>query len=138
MATLYICQKKAKIRICFCTLKNPNGLLCSIKDLAKGAKALDQSFFRWIEKAKDLKRLGRGYRNFEHFRNRFLYATRENPVINGSSSHSTVYKNIAATQLMIKVIHCAAAIYNQLQLTSKPASISCSVIISSFAFFLLH
>jgi transposase len=41
-------------------------------------------------KAKDLKRLGRGYRNFEHFRNRFLYATRENPVINGSSSHSTV------------------------------------------------
>ena len=50
----------------------------------------------------------------------------------------TIYKNIAATQLMIKVIHCAAAIYNQLQLTSKPASISCSVIISSFAFFLLH
>ena len=27
-------------------------------------------------KAKDLKRLGRGFRNFEHFRNRFLYATR--------------------------------------------------------------
>lgn len=32
-------------------------------------------------KVKDLKRLGRGYRNFEHFRNRFLYATRNNPVL---------------------------------------------------------
>ena len=38
-------------------------------------------------KVKDLKRLGRGYRNFEHFRTRFLYATRDNPVINGSSDH---------------------------------------------------
>ena len=28
-------------------------------------------------KVKDLKRLGRGFRNFEHFRNRFLYATRQ-------------------------------------------------------------
>lgn len=27
-------------------------------------------------KVKDLKRLGRGFRNFEHFRNRFLFATR--------------------------------------------------------------
>ncbi len=36
-------------------------------------------------KVKDLKRLGRGFRNFEHFRNRFLYATRNNPVLNGSS-----------------------------------------------------
>lgn len=26
-------------------------------------------------KAKDLKRLGRGYRNFEYFRTRFLYET---------------------------------------------------------------
>ncbi len=33
-------------------------------------------------KVKDLKRLGRGYRNFEHFRTRFLYATRDTPVIN--------------------------------------------------------
>ncbi len=41
-------------------------------------------------KAKDLKRLGRGYRNFEHFRTRFLYATRNNPVINGSSSSNPV------------------------------------------------
>ena len=41
-------------------------------------------------KAKDLKRLGRGYRNFEHFRTRFLYATRNNPVINGSSSSTQV------------------------------------------------
>ncbi|SDB68465.1 transposase [Butyrivibrio sp. INlla16] len=30
-------------------------------------------------KAKDLKRLGRGFRNFEHFRNRFLYSTRIEP-----------------------------------------------------------
>lgn len=36
-------------------------------------------------KVKDLKRLGRGFRNFEHFRNRFLYATRKAPVLNGSS-----------------------------------------------------
>lgn len=35
-------------------------------------------------KIKDLKRLGRGFRSFEHFRNRFLYATRNNPVLNGS------------------------------------------------------
>ena len=41
-------------------------------------------------KVKDLKRLGRGYRNFEHFRTRFLYATRDNPVINGSSDHNSV------------------------------------------------
>ena len=43
-------------------------------------------------KIKDLKRLGRGYRNFEHFRNRFLFATRNNPVINGSTDrHPVVY-----------------------------------------------
>ena len=41
-------------------------------------------------KVKDLKRLGRGYRNFEHFRTRFLYATRDNPVINGSSGYNSV------------------------------------------------
>ena len=41
-------------------------------------------------KIKDLKRLGRGYKNFEHFRNRFLYATRSNPVFNGSSESSQV------------------------------------------------
>lgn len=34
-------------------------------------------------KAKDLKRLGRGYRNFDHLRNRFLYATRMDPELNG-------------------------------------------------------
>ena len=33
-------------------------------------------------KIKDLKRLGRGFRNFEHFRNRFLYATRSAPIRN--------------------------------------------------------
>lgn len=32
-------------------------------------------------KIKDLKRLGRGFRSFEHFRNRFLYATRNKPVL---------------------------------------------------------
>jgi len=34
-------------------------------------------------KAKDLKRSGRGYRNFEHLRNRFLFATRNAPALNG-------------------------------------------------------
>lgn len=41
-------------------------------------------------KVKDQKRLGRGFRNFEHFRNRFLYATRQEPVLNGSSNHNPV------------------------------------------------
>ena len=41
-------------------------------------------------KVKDLKRLGRGYKNFEHFRNRFLYSTRSNPVLNGSIESSQV------------------------------------------------
>ena len=41
-------------------------------------------------KAKDLKRLGRGYRNFEHFRTRFLYATRDNPVINAVTDYNPV------------------------------------------------
>ena len=35
-------------------------------------------------KIRDLKRLGRGFRNFEHLRNRFLYAARNNPVFYGS------------------------------------------------------
>ena len=42
-------------------------------------------------KVKDLKRLGRGFRNFEHFRNRFLYATRDNPVLNGMSAYTPVF-----------------------------------------------
>ena len=41
-------------------------------------------------KVKDLKRSGRGYRNFEHFRNRFLYAARQSPVLNGTSDFSPV------------------------------------------------
>lgn len=41
-------------------------------------------------KVKDLKRLGRGFRNFEHFRNRFLYATRSAPVLNGVTDHNPV------------------------------------------------
>ena len=44
-------------------------------------------------KIKDLKRLGRGFRNFEHFRNRFLYATRNNPVFDGISDHAQVLYN---------------------------------------------
>ena len=41
-------------------------------------------------KVKDLKRQGRGYRNFEHFRTRFLYATRDNPIINGVTDYNPV------------------------------------------------
>ncbi len=41
-------------------------------------------------KVKDLKRLGRGYRNFEHFRSRFLYATRNTPTINASPDSTPV------------------------------------------------
>lgn len=41
-------------------------------------------------KVKDLKRLGRGFRNFEHFRNRFLYAARKNPELNCTSERITV------------------------------------------------
>lgn len=46
-------------------------------------------------KVKDLKRMGRGFRNFEHFRNRFLYAARKNPVLNGVTDYSPVlyYEN---------------------------------------------
>lgn len=41
-------------------------------------------------KIKDLKRLGRGFRNFEHFRNRFLYATRSVPVLNDITNYNPV------------------------------------------------
>lgn len=41
-------------------------------------------------KVKDLKRLGRGFRNFEHFRNRFLYAARKSPVLNGVSDYQPI------------------------------------------------
>ena len=41
-------------------------------------------------KVKDLKRNGRGFRNFEHFRNRFLYATRSDPVLNGVDGYNPV------------------------------------------------
>lgn len=41
-------------------------------------------------KIKDLKRLGRGFRSFEHLRNRFLYATRNDPVLDGVPDHSQV------------------------------------------------
>lgn len=41
-------------------------------------------------KVKDLKRLGHGFRYFEHFRNRFLYATRAVPVLNGVSEYNPV------------------------------------------------
>lgn len=42
-------------------------------------------------KAKDLKRMGRGYQNFEHFRTRFLYATRDNPTINAITRYNPVH-----------------------------------------------
>ena len=43
-------------------------------------------------KVKDLKRLGRGFRSFEHFRNRFLYATRNAPVLNAvQDNHAVLY-----------------------------------------------
>lgn len=45
-------------------------------------------------KIKDLKRLGRGFRNFEHFRNRFLYATRNNPILNGVSDSNQVLYSV--------------------------------------------
>lgn len=41
-------------------------------------------------KVKDLKRLGRGFRNFEHFRNRFLYAARKALILNGVSDYQPV------------------------------------------------
>lgn len=41
-------------------------------------------------KVKDLKRLGCGFSNFDHFRNRFLYATRSAPVLNGITDSSQV------------------------------------------------
>ena len=41
-------------------------------------------------KIKDLHRLGRGFQNFEHFRNRFLYAARHTPVLNGMEDPSSV------------------------------------------------
>ena len=41
-------------------------------------------------KIKDLKRMGRGFRNFEHFRNRFLYSTRSAPVLNGVTDYNPV------------------------------------------------
>ena len=43
------------------------------------------------KKVKDLKRSGRGFRNFEHFRNRFLYATRQAPVLNGTADSNPVF-----------------------------------------------
>ncbi len=41
-------------------------------------------------KVKDLKRLGRGFKNFEHFRNRFLCDVKENPDINVSSDKPAI------------------------------------------------
>lgn len=41
-------------------------------------------------KVKDLKRGGRGFRNFEHFRNRFLFTTRQAPVLNRGTDYNPV------------------------------------------------
>ena len=43
---------------------------------------------------KDMKRNGRGYRNFEHLRNRFLYGTRHNPEIQLSSKPNLGFASI--------------------------------------------
>ncbi len=43
-------------------------------------------------KAKDLKRGGRGYRNFNHLRNRFLFSTRFDPVLNGKDDKPLTYE----------------------------------------------
>lgn len=43
---------------------------------------------------KDMKRNGRGYRNFEHLRNRFLYGTRQNPEIQLSSKPNLDFASI--------------------------------------------
>ena len=51
-------------------------------------------------KVKDLKRLGRGFRNFEHFRNRFLYATRNNPTLNAIPEYNPIqYGDIEADEI---------------------------------------
>ncbi|MCR4804259.1 MAG: transposase [Clostridia bacterium] len=42
-------------------------------------------------KAKDLKRSGRGYRNFAHLRNRFLFSTRFDPALNGKEDKPVIY-----------------------------------------------
>ncbi len=47
-------------------------------------------------KVKDLKRNGRGFRNFEHFRNRFLYAARSEPVLNGMECFNPVKNRLKA------------------------------------------
>ena len=41
-------------------------------------------------KVKDLKRSGRDYRNFEHFRSRFLYSARQSPVLNSVTDYTPV------------------------------------------------
>ena len=41
-------------------------------------------------RVKELKRPGRGFSNFEHFRNRFLYAERNRPVLDGRSDEAQV------------------------------------------------
>lgn len=41
-------------------------------------------------KAKYLIHSIRGYRIFKHFRNRFLYATREDPILNGVTVYNPI------------------------------------------------
>lgn len=42
-------------------------------------------------KIKDLKRLGRSFRNFEHFRNLFLYTIRSVPMLNGVTDYNAIF-----------------------------------------------
>lgn len=46
--------------------------------------------------AKDMKRNGRGFRNFEHLRNRFLFSQRKNAHILGTPKRSEEIKNLTA------------------------------------------
>ena len=70
---------------------------CGFRMYSRGVKertinhpVLQDGYSLINRKVKDLKRLGRGFSNFDHFRNRFLYATRSAPVLNGITDSSQV------------------------------------------------
>lgn len=54
-------------------------------------------------KLKEHKRLGRGYQNLDHFRARFLYATRDNPILNDSPLVDTIIDCIAHDSYRINI-----------------------------------
>ena len=51
-------------------------------DLISACRELEELIVKYKSSTHDI---FREFRNFEHFRNRFLYATRKAPVLNGSS-----------------------------------------------------